>query len=227
MSCIDYQIRSDIDESDEHTLDVLTSLEIGKTGGFAGYYGNHLSAYDVYSVGGDVAEKIVVLGNQCTMENIGTARVGNVTRHLGLEIRRAFDITLGARHQIPADGSAVTVDSRDQLSLVQGSFGTCRRGRNCCGEASRAANVTSHALEYVGEVFADSSAAVVGDSDYCLPFGEDRRTQGRTGYFEGVHGAHEAQETEDKGFGDMHLADGEEVDGCSEECSSSVLELEQ
>ena len=68
-------------------------------------------------------------------ESISTAGMGNATGRLGLEVRRALNITLCTRHQIPANGSAVTVDSRDDCSLGQDSFGACggdrhRRGRS-------------------------------------------------------------------------------------------------
>ena len=55
------------------------------------------------------------------------AGVGNITRHLGLEIRRTLDVTLSTRHQIPADGSAVILDGRYRCSLLQGN-------RHRCGE---------------------------------------------------------------------------------------------
>ena len=129
-----------------------------------------------------------------------------------------MDITLGTRHQIPADGSAVTIDGRDHRSLVQGSFGHggcgnrrgCRCGRHACGEASRAVNLTLSALVHVGDVLTDSSAAIVGDRDCCLPFSDDRLTV----RFNGVHGAPQAHKAEDDGLGDTHFADGDEVDEC-------------
>ena len=62
--------------------------------------------------------------------SISTARMGNATGRLGLEVRTALDITLCTRHQIPANGSAVTVDGRDHCSLGQDSFGGCRRDRH-------------------------------------------------------------------------------------------------
>lgn len=47
---------------EKHTLNILASLEIGDTRGFAGYCGNQLLAYDVQSMGGDGVEKILLLG---------------------------------------------------------------------------------------------------------------------------------------------------------------------
>ena len=128
MGCVVCQAISATSENAEHTLNVLTSPNIGDTRGFARYYQQPLSARDVPSVGGHGSEKkLSMLG--IPMQDDGNhwhRWVGNVTRHLSLEIRRALDITLGTRHQIPADGSAVAVGGRDHRSLVQGSF----RGRH-------------------------------------------------------------------------------------------------
>ena len=62
--------------------------------------------------------------------SMSTAGMGNATGRLGLEVRSTLDITLCTRHQIPANGSAVTVDGRDHCSLGQDSFGACRRDRH-------------------------------------------------------------------------------------------------
>lgn len=51
-----------IGEKDEHTFDVLTSHEIGNTGGFTGYCGTQLLASDVQGVEADGVERILVLG---------------------------------------------------------------------------------------------------------------------------------------------------------------------
>lgn len=73
---------------EKHTLNILASLEIGDTRGFAGYCGNQLLAYDVPIMGGDGSRRFFCLEDQCKMKGtIGTAGLGNVTRHLGLEIR--------------------------------------------------------------------------------------------------------------------------------------------
>lgn len=57
-----YQARVATGERDEHTLNVLTSLETD-TSGFAGHYGNQSLAHGVQSVGEDEIERIV-LGRQ-------------------------------------------------------------------------------------------------------------------------------------------------------------------
>lgn len=63
----------------------------------------------------------------------------------------------------------------------------------------------------------DGSASVAGDSDGALSHCCLR----------GIDGVHQANEAEEDGLVDTHFADGDEVDECLEECSSSVVELEQ
>lgn len=105
-----------------------------------------------------------------TMGIIGTASVGNVTRHLGSEIRFALDITLSTRHQIPADGSAVTAGSRDHRSSLQGNFGCGdrfgrRRGRHRCVETSTTVK-TAIDIALIEVTRADGTAVTAGRRDY-------------------------------------------------------------
>lgn len=189
-------------------------------------------------------------------------RWSGLTRHRGLEIRRALDITLSTRHQVPADGSAVILDSRYECSLVQdnrlgcrefhvareiaievafslvdgasliarrcgcglryyrwlgrSSFGchcrsdggsqggrVCGCGRHLCRGDLIAVGLTCIARTF--DVLTDSSAAILGDSDWAsyLPFGEDRLS----GCYVGVDGAHQAHKAKSDRLGDTHFAD--------------------
>ena len=76
------------------------------------------------------------------------------------------------------------------------------------GNRSTAVGLTGVAAVVRGPT--DGSAAVTGDSDGALPFGEDRLTR----CFGGVGGVHQAHKAEDDGLGDTHFADGDEVGEC-------------
>lgn len=70
MGCVVCQTRSAVGGRDERTLNVLASLKIGDTSGFARYCGNQLLANGVQCVGDDEVEKILVLGR--SMQDDGT-----------------------------------------------------------------------------------------------------------------------------------------------------------
>ena len=96
--------------------------------------------------------------------SISTAGMGNATGRLGLEVRRALNITLCTRHQIPANGSAVTVDSRDHCSLGQDSFGACRHRRG------RTSPAVEPAIEVTQLIVSRASVHAVtarGRDDFC------------------------------------------------------------
>ena len=99
--------------------------------------------------------------------SISIAGMGNATGRLGLEIRTALDITLGTRHQIPANGSAVTVDGRDHCPLGQDSFRARRRDRHRCGRTSPAFKPAIEVTQFVVGRASVHAVTARGRDDFC------------------------------------------------------------
>ena len=99
--------------------------------------------------------------------SISTAGMGNATGRLGLELRTALDITLCTRHQIPANGRAVTVDGRDHCSLGQDSFGGCRRDRHRCGRTPPAFKTAVEVTQFVVSRTSVHAVTARGRDDFC------------------------------------------------------------
>ena len=99
--------------------------------------------------------------------SISTAGMGNATGRLGLEVRRALNITLCTRHQIPANGSAVTVDGRDHRSLGQDSLGACRRDRHRRGRTPPALKPAIEVTQLVVGRASVHAVTARGRDDFC------------------------------------------------------------